>query len=41
MYERVKLLYEQGRLTQVGVERAVRLGWITEQQKKEILEERK
>ncbi len=37
MYERVKMLYEQGRLTEKGLENAVKLGWITNEQKAEII----
>lgn len=37
MYERVKRLYQEGGLTDKGLEKAVKLGWITNEQKEEIL----
>ena len=37
MYERVKRLYLDGSLTEAGLDRAVRLKWITEEQKAEII----
>lgn len=37
MYERVKRLYMDGALTEAGLDRAVRLKWITEEQKEEII----
>lgn len=36
MYERIKTLYLSGRLTDSGLSKAVRLGWITEAQRDEI-----
>lgn len=36
MYERVKRLYLEGSLDEAGLDRAVRLKWITEVQKQEI-----
>lgn len=37
MFERLKTLYENGRITKAGLTNAVKKGWITEEQKKEIL----
>lgn len=37
MYERILSLYCSGRLTDAGIDRAVNLGWITEEQKLEIV----
>lgn len=37
MYERLKRLYVTGKLTAVGLANAVIKGWITEEQKQEIL----
>lgn len=36
MFERLKRLYNEGRLTVDGLENAVARGWITEDQKKQI-----
>lgn len=41
MYERLKMLYQKGMLTDVMLERAVQKGWITEDQKNEIISEGK
>lgn len=38
MYERVKRLYLTGKLTEAGLDKAVKLGWITETEKTEIME---
>ena len=38
-YERVRKLYREGKLTEAGLDKAVRLGWITEEQKQQILAE--
>ena len=37
MYERLKRLYNEGRLTKEGLENAVARGWITEEQMLEII----
>ena len=37
MYERLKRLYNEGRLTKEGLENAVARGWITEEQMQEII----
>lgn len=37
MYETIKRLYDTGRLSEAGVERAVKKGWITEDQASNIL----
>ena len=37
MFERLKRLYNEGRLTVEALENAVRRGWITEEQKQEII----
>ena len=39
MYERLKRLYQEGRLDEQGLENAVARGWITEEEKQEILAE--
>lgn len=36
MFERLKRLYNEGRLSMAGLETAVARGWITEEQKQEI-----
>lgn len=38
MYETLKRLYDSGRLSEDGLQDAVRKGWITEIQMQEILE---
>lgn len=38
MFNRLKRLYNQGRLTEAALERAVTLGWITEEEKQEIID---
>lgn len=38
-YERIKRLYREGKLTEAGLDKAVRLGWITAEQKQQILAE--
>lgn len=38
MFEKLKALYKKGRLTEDGLTNAVKKAWITEDQKKEILE---
>ena len=38
MYERVKRLYLAGRLSEAGLENAVEKGWISNEQRTEILE---
>ena len=40
-YNRLKKLYLAGRLNDVGLENAVTRGWITEDQKAEIIEAKK
>jgi len=37
MYETLLRLYNEGRLKETGLAKAVTLGWITEEQKTEIL----
>lgn len=37
MYEKVKKLYIEGRIDESGLDKAVKYGWITEEQKKEIM----
>lgn len=37
MFDRLKRLYEAGSLNEAGLDKAVRLGWITEDQKQEIM----
>ena len=41
MYNRLRKLYLAGRLNDVGLESAVTRGWITEDQKAEIIEAKK
>lgn len=41
MYNRLKKLYLAGRLNDTGLENAVAKGWITEEQKAEIVEAKK
>lgn len=36
MYERLKRLYQEGRIDAVAIDRAVDLGWITEEQSRDI-----
>lgn len=36
MFENLKYLYEKGLLSAAGLERAVGLGWISQEQKQEI-----
>lgn len=38
-FERVRKLYREHRITEAGLDKAVRLGWITAEQKQLILEE--
>ena len=40
MYDRIKRLYNAGKLDRKGVMQAVKQGWITEDQAKQILSER-
>lgn len=37
MFERLKRLYREGKLTKVQLEKAVEKGWITREQWKEIV----
>lgn len=37
MYERLKLLYETGKLSATGIQNAVAKGWLTQEQANEIL----
>lgn len=37
MFERLKRLYNEGKLTAEDLEKAVEKGWITEEQKEEII----
>lgn len=38
-FERVRKLWREGKLTEAGLDKAVRLGWITEEEKALILAE--
>lgn len=38
MYERLKRLYNEGRIHEAELQNAVAKGWITEEQMKEIIE---
>lgn len=38
-FEKIRELYRAGRLTENGLDKAVRLGWITEEEKQLILAE--
>lgn len=40
MFNRLKKLYMEGRLTESGLQNAVAKGWITEDQKAEIIAEK-
>lgn len=37
MFETLRYLYEKGRITAAALERAIGLGWITAEQKQEIV----
>ena len=37
MFERLKRLYEEGKITQDGINNAVTKGWITQEQAEEII----
>ncbi|MCT4686345.1 XkdX family protein [Vallitalea sp.] len=37
MFERLKVLYEQGAINEVGLSKAVIKKWITEEQKQQIV----
>ena len=37
MYERLKRLYNEGKIDEEGLQRAVDKGWITEEQREEII----
>ena len=37
MYETLKRLYDEGKLTEKGIRNAVKRGWITQEQAEEIL----
>lgn len=39
MFERLKRLYEQGKIDKAGLKKAIEYGWITEEQMKEIIGE--
>lgn len=39
MFENLKYLYEKGLIAAAGLDRAVGLGWITQEQKTEIIGE--
>jgi hypothetical protein len=39
LYNRLKKLYNEGRLTEAGLENAVTRGWITKEQKEAIVTE--
>lgn len=41
MYERLKKLYLQGRLTEAALKKAVTRGWIAEEELQEILDSKK
>lgn len=38
MYERVKKLYLEERINEYGLDNAIKFGWITEEQKQEIMQ---
>ncbi|MCI8828076.1 MAG: XkdX family protein [Ruminiclostridium sp.] len=40
MFETIRRLYQSGKLTAAGVEAAAAKGWITEEQAREIVEDR-
>ena len=37
MFERLKRLYDSGQLDEIGIENAIKKGWLTEEQAFEIL----
>ena len=37
MFERLKRLYSENKITEDGIKNAVKLGWITQEQSDEIL----
>lgn len=37
MFERVKRLYETGKITEAGLTNAVKIGWISAEEKEKIL----
>ncbi len=37
MFERLKRLYQEGKITQEGIENAVKKGWLTSEQANEII----
>lgn len=37
MFEAIKKLYQQGKLTEAGINNAITKGWITQEQAQEIL----
>lgn len=39
MFERLKRLYNEGKIDVIGLQKAVDKGWITEEQKEEIIGE--
>ena len=41
MYYTLERLYNQGRITEAGLKKAVSFGWITEEQKVEIIASKK
>ena len=41
MYERLKRLYQEGRASEAMLKNAVKRGWITDEEKEEIIEAKK
>jgi len=39
MFEYLKELYQEGRISEAGLDNAVSKGWITEEQKQEIVQQ--
>lgn len=39
MFERLRRLYREGKIDEAGLESAVEKGWITEEQKNQIISE--
>lgn len=40
MFERLKRLYNEGRIDEAGLENAVKKGWITEEEKQLIIDQK-
>lgn len=41
MYERLKRLYDEGRIMEAGLKNAVKKKWITEKEMEEIIKEKR